>query len=445
MCSTTQISLLALYGLAVLLGLVLSSEISGELVDPLNASYPWDCTRKWPTIGMVIPLFIPGRGSNYSTRHFWPADWLPEYQDIFLRSVIMYWPWKLSNTTLTIMCDEERRGSREFEEDVINVLEHYKNVFGDKFPQTYIKYNAPMQNVYRSGHDRQQYLTFTADYYTDAEYVAFMDSDAFVHTFVDREDLFENGKAIIQGRLSYENYAPWTMKTFDALGVEEYMSCMSYWPVLIKRAHLRELREAIAKHRQKETFEEAFWDFSWNMVGAQFNMMCTWLYLNKHDEYSWRLKDAHPEWNGFSHPRPPNGMWSDKSVFKRGELSPLTVPYLSQHISYVMQDGQLAVRDKSHTLMRKAIERILLISMCHIYTHNATFQLAPNATHLSKFLVHKYKDFCPDHLQQFPFHDEQLRFEMYDLGGAYPFNQKMAMQRARMNRLKTCEHTYLMM
>ncbi|RYH14780.1 hypothetical protein EON65_33025 [archaeon] len=56
------------------------------IIDPLNATYPWDCTRKWPTIGMVIPLFIPGRGANYSTRHYWPADWLPEYHDIFLRS-----------------------------------------------------------------------------------------------------------------------------------------------------------------------------------------------------------------------------------------------------------------------------------------------------------------------------------------------------------------------
>lgn len=201
------------------------------IIDPLDATYPWDCSRKWPTIGMVIPLFIPGRGSNYSTRHYWPADWLPEYHDIFLRSktviasflhecaafnsvcfvfdflparfrclflrypykhcffigVLMYWPFKLSNTTITIMCDEERRGSREFKEDVTDVLEKYQVVFGDKFPRMDVKYNAPLENVYRSGHDRQQYLTFTADYYTDAEYVAFMDSDAFLHTFVDRE------------------------------------------------------------------------------------------------------------------------------------------------------------------------------------------------------------------------------------------------------------------
>ncbi|RYY82962.1 hypothetical protein EON63_12210 [archaeon] len=232
--------------------------------------------------------------------------------------------------------------------------------------------------------------------------------------------------------------------TCPLLGVEEYMSCMSYWPVLIKRSHLAELRAAIAKHRQKANFEDAFWDFSWNMVGAQFNMMCTWLYLNKHDEYSWRLKDAHPEWDGFTNPRPPNGMWSDKSVFLPGELKPLTVPYLAQHISYVIQDGQLAVRDKSHSLMRKAIERIMLISMCHIYTHNPVYELASNATHLSRFLVSKYQEFCPTHLQHSPFHDEQLRFEMYDLGHAYSMNDKMAMQRARMNRLKTCEHIYLM-
>jgi hypothetical protein len=394
---------------------------------------------------MVIPLFIPGRGNNYTTRHFWPQDWLPEYHDIFLRGVLMYWPWKLSGTSLTIMCDTERKDSPEFKQDVTDVLARYQVEFGEYFPSNVkIAYNDPKVKVYRNGHDRQQYLTFTADYYTDAEYVAFMDSDALLHTYVDREDLFEGGKAIIQGRLSHQNYAPWTMKTYHALGVEEHMSCMSYWPVVIKRAHLAEIREAIRLNRKKKTFEEAFWDFSWDMVGAQFNMMCTWIFLHKRDEYVFRLKDANPEWDGFQNPKPPNGMWSDKSVFRPEELHPLTVPYLSQHISYVMQDGKLAVRDASHGLMRKAIERIMLISMCHIYTNEPRFLLSKNPTPLTQHLMKKHEEFCADWLKHSPFHDEQLRFEMYELGKAFSFNEKMNMQRARQNRLKTCNHTYLM-
>jgi hypothetical protein len=41
---------------------------------------------------------------------------------------------------------------------------------------------------------------FYPDNFTTAEYVAFVDTDAAVLAYVEREDLFRDGKSLIHGR-----------------------------------------------------------------------------------------------------------------------------------------------------------------------------------------------------------------------------------------------------
>ena len=53
---------------------------------------------------------------------------------------------------------------------------------------------------YHRATDRQQLMMLWADNFTSSEY-AFVDSDAVFLTAVDREDLFEDGKPVINGRL----------------------------------------------------------------------------------------------------------------------------------------------------------------------------------------------------------------------------------------------------
>ena len=59
---------------------------------------------------------------------------------------------------------------------------------------TKISIAANEAGVYETGHDRQQYMMFYADNYTTSEFVGFVDTDAIVHSFVDREDIFEEGR-----------------------------------------------------------------------------------------------------------------------------------------------------------------------------------------------------------------------------------------------------------
>jgi hypothetical protein len=42
---------------------------------------------------------------------------------------------------------------------------------------------------------------FWADQYTDDEYVGFGDSDCLFYTHIDREDIFEDGKPVVHGRI----------------------------------------------------------------------------------------------------------------------------------------------------------------------------------------------------------------------------------------------------
>ena len=132
--------------------------------------------------------------------------------DMFLRSLLLFWPMKQSNSSLTIIFDEEKRSYNGF-------AALYKNLNESIRPKIdgglNIYFNQPY-SVYLGGHDRQQLLMFWADNFTDTEFVGFVDTDCVFITYIDREDLFEGGKPVINGRIgvdtaySTKHYDFWT-------------------------------------------------------------------------------------------------------------------------------------------------------------------------------------------------------------------------------------------
>eukprot|EP01031_Cornospumella_fuschlensis_P028889 gene28889-34863_t len=329
----------------------------------------WDCSRPWPSHAMFLTLYVAPKGSQVENRHKWESGELPEWYDIFLRGALLFWPWKIAQTPLIIAIDAEMKGTQELNEQVLDLIDVGRKDFADLYPNISVVYNDPLNNTYRNGYGRMQYLGFVAD----------------------KEDLWEDGKPIISGRLSHTNWEGFYKKTYDALGIEEIMCCMSYFPVVIKRSHLASVREAIRVHRNKSTFEEAYYDYTFFYPGAQYNIMCTWLFLNKRDEYAWRLKDLEPEWDGFHNPTPKPGMWGDKSIFKPEEIQ-FSVPYLSDHLTY----GMLRHKNGSYTagllagrfgskFTHQVLKTNLLTSLCYLETHKPhTFLVASNATELGR-------------------------------------------------------------
>ena len=88
-----------------------------------------------------------------------------------------------------------------------------------------------------------------------------------------------------------KNHRPksqWVQSTFKFLKAEEPMICMSYFPVVIKRIHIYEFRLYVEKLWRK-TFDEKFMDLIKNPF-SQFNILCTYLFWNKRDEYVWLVE-----------------------------------------------------------------------------------------------------------------------------------------------------------
>jgi len=250
-----------------------------------------------------------------------------EYADFFLRTFLLFWP-NHANTMLRIVLDEEVQNTSAlsaFEASVAQRLaskNHHDPADTTKLNYSFIA-QSPWYN--NQGYYRQQYAMFWADNYTDAEFIAFADSDTTLVTYVDREDLFEDGKPVINGRFGAETMAPWRNvpgTTLAITGKEEPMRCMSYFPVVIRRSHLALIRRHIVSHLKARTFDEAFQTFSGYY--SQFNIMCTVLFWDEQlrNQYSWYVHDYTPRWDGTKNPKPNIGQWTDRSIFTREMFLP---------------------------------------------------------------------------------------------------------------------------
>lgn len=120
---------------------------------------------------------------------------------MFLRSFLLFWPLQQSNTSLTVVFDEEKRSFSGFAALHKNLNESVRAMIHGGLN---IYFNQPY-SVHLSGHDRQQLIMFWADNFTNSEFVGFVDTDCVFITYVDRDDLFENGKPVINARIGLDS------------------------------------------------------------------------------------------------------------------------------------------------------------------------------------------------------------------------------------------------
>lgn len=252
------------------------------------AGEEWDCNRPWPDLELFLPVAIGG------------GDRRHEWREIFLRTFLLFWPIEVAKTKLMILVDEEKRKEPGVAE-ITNYLASIPRLKG----LTRIDYNYVQPEIYGSiGAIRQQYLMFYADNYTQSEFVGFCDTDSFFLTHIDREDLFENGKPVVNGKSGnphkrFNKDPLWhdiTHTTFELLGVKEPMKCMAYFPVIVKTIHMRQLREYLEK-KFKMPFQDVFRFHVASRRFSQFNIFCAYLFHFHQDEYTWYAHDLSPEWD----------------------------------------------------------------------------------------------------------------------------------------------------
>jgi hypothetical protein len=121
-------------------------------------------------------------------------------------------------------------------------------------------------------------------------------------TYVDRSDIFVNGSKIV---VSAKVGAPSTENTrweevmqvaYDVIGYKMPAKCMTYFPVVLKRAHIIAFRAYLEKKWGMPFYEIMRLHIAPHMFG-QFDMFCTYIFYFHRDEYAWFLIDQSPGWD----------------------------------------------------------------------------------------------------------------------------------------------------
>jgi hypothetical protein len=211
-----------------------------------------------------------------------------EIEMIFMRTFLFFWPVKLSNTSLLLVYDEEAKSSK-------HVIDVNSSAYAlkSRVPGGIETLGIPKFPFYTTGYDRQQYNMFWADNFTSSEYIGFVDSDCAFSTYVDREDIFENGKPVVNGRTGQTIGTPltrvalWEESVFRIMGVKGPFYCMSYFPVTVKTTHLKLMREYLTLLHKKPDFDAFFRDVFLKGEHYQFGVMCSYLWYHHREEYAW--------------------------------------------------------------------------------------------------------------------------------------------------------------
>ena len=294
---------------------LLFSKVLGESDDS------HDCNKKWPSLDLFLPYRL--NTNKLDTKYY-------EFESLFLRTFMMFFPLKASNVTLMVAIDGEQSTTNPAVElrDTIDGFKH-------QVPGGVILAHLPPSHYYRRGADRQQLAMFWADNFTTREYVGFIDTDASFITYVDREDLFEDGKPVVNAKSGYHPVAKdgvwrWTSNSYISLGILEPLRCMSYFPVIIKTSHLSELRDYIANYHNM-SFNEAFHEKIAIDGYSQFHIMCTFLFTFKRDEYKWYVHSETPKWDGID---PPPIFGQDGNLSQFTPEMRLPKPRIATHVGY---------------------------------------------------------------------------------------------------------------
>lgn len=286
-----------------------------------------DCPRPWPNLTIFVPIQAHIRNHP---RYY-------EFEVSLLRTFLFFWPLHQSNTSLTVVYDEEKE-SWPCVRDVSQTLDQVEKE--GRVPGGVSMLPIKQSTVYNSGYDRQQYSMFWADNFTKAEYVGFVDTDTAFITYVDYFDLFdEAGRPVVNARGPWhpagDGVSSWSAGTHRALGILEPFNCMAYFPVIIKAAHLQELRDYLVRHHNLTalpSFDDIFRAVIQIGPYSQFSIMCTYLYTYHRSDYKWHVRFEKPGWDGV-HPPPHPGQSPNVSDFSAPDLL-VPKPLIATHVGH---------------------------------------------------------------------------------------------------------------
>lgn len=223
-----------------------------------------------------------------------------------------------------------------------------------------------------------------ADLYVNASYVAFIDTDAVFTTVVTYQSMFIDGKPVVRGVTGEDDMKMWRLvpnMTQFVIGKPQPMRCMSYFPVVIRTKHLRQLRQYVEETHQRP-FDSVIQIVDGHLDGwCHFAIICSYIWYFHYEEYSF-----------FVHKIDTNS-----SAFVPGQLADFN--------TMINMTGGVKVRNSNHF-------RWYFVSKWHRLAANSTLLTQILRTGYCYATGFKSSRFCTDIGHDTPYQDNLYSFEM---------------------------------
>jgi hypothetical protein len=233
-----------------------------------------------------LQLFVPGFPGGF-----------PEMKSTFIRSLEFFWP--RDSLDILLILDESVYHNSEDEKQAMTA--QVKSMFRAKdLKNTEVAYNPRCEmSLFSKGWNIQQLIMLWADNFTTSEFIGFLDDDTLFSKAIIPYDVFDS-----QGRpraiVKYSNgihdmephYKQWYRQYDYMFGQPAYLNAMSYFPVVIRREHLPEIRQAMLdQHPEFASFDDLFISFvRRRKYFSQFQFMFDYLWRTHREEYSWHFE-----------------------------------------------------------------------------------------------------------------------------------------------------------
>ena len=261
-------------------------------------------TKAFSNLELFVSCF-PGDPDDENVNGF------TELQSTLIRSLQFFWPRPRDNLRITVALDDTVYSTSEERNDI---TQHVKSFFDRDLvdrDRVSVVYNPLSDKVkYGRGYLIQQLIMFWADNFTNSEYIGFVDDDTLFSRSIQPNDLFDTMGRPRVIPLPADSNQRWTDGTRYSFQREPKVYGMTYFPVVIKRSLLRDMREFILRiHPQYSHFDEFYTAlirrhgedlYDRENEFSQFYMMMDYAFHNHQDEYHWHIETSEPELDGFN-------------------------------------------------------------------------------------------------------------------------------------------------
>lgn len=143
--------------------------------------------------------------------------------------------------------------------------------------------------VRNEGYSRTQWSNFYSDLYSNADFIAIIDSDIefSFRPIPDKHLFLDWKKPVIHGIVTDQQN--WQCVKF-MIGKDPVAEFMYIFPFVIKRKHFASMREHVIRTTGCDSFERAWFEMQNRFdTWGQFLIMGNYLFHFHHDEYAWQI------------------------------------------------------------------------------------------------------------------------------------------------------------